>query len=274
VKTLFKSIESNLENFYWAITRNGLSNTDENKDTQHYHNLFELYFLTEGTCTYFIDNKTYIIEEGDLVLIPGGTIHKTKYPGNVPYSRMLINCSNYYIPPSIYNDIPKLLYVYRNDDILPKIQSILNDIDKDYKSGDKYSVDSLQSLVHSLFILIARNPNKKTNVAAKNEYIEKATTHIQNNFQNKIMLEDIAGLCAITPEHMSRMFKKETGFGFSEYLTLVRLRHSEFLIKNKNLSITEVAHRCGFEDSNYFSVIFKKNYKLSPREMKKQLNLT
>jgi len=73
---------------------------------------------------------------------------------------------------------------------------------------------------------------------------------------------------------MSRMFKKETGFGFSEYLTLVRLRHSEFLIKNKNLSITEVAHRCGFEDSNYFSVIFKRNYKISPREMKKQLNLT
>lgn len=268
---MFRSVDSNLENFYWAVAENNLQNIDENKDTQHYHNLFEIYFLLEGKCTYFIDNKTYIIEAGDLVLIPGGTIHKTQYPGNVPYSRMLINCSNYYIPPSIYHDIPKLLYVYRNDDILPKIQSILNDIDNDYKSGDKYCVDSLQSLVHSLFILIARHPNQKSNASVKNEYIEKAINYIQSNFKNKIMLDDIAKVCAVTPEHMSRMFKKETGFGFSEYLTLVRLQHSEYLIKNKNLSVTEIAHSSGFEDSNYFSVIFKKQYNMSPREMKKQL---
>ncbi|MBQ4629925.1 MAG: helix-turn-helix transcriptional regulator [Clostridia bacterium] len=269
---MFISSGGNLENFYWAIAKNSLSNIDENKDTQHYHNLFEIYYLCDGTCTYFIDNKTYIIEKGDLVLIPGGTIHKTQYPGNVPYSRMLINCSNYYIPPSIYNDISKLLYVYRNDDILPKIENILNDIDKDYTSCDKYCEDSLQSLVHSLFILIARNPNQKTNEAVKNEYIEKATTYIQNNFKNKIMLDDIARVCAVTPEHMSRMFKKETGFGFSEYLTLVRLQHSEYLIKNKKLSVTEIAHRCGFEDSNYFSFIFKKKYSMSPREMKAKLH--
>ncbi len=271
---MFSSINTSLENFHWEVSESKLYNTDSNRNTQHYHSLFEIYFLTEGSCTYFIDNKTYIIEKGDLVLIPGGTIHKTQYPGDVPYSRMLINCSNYYIPSSIYNDIPKLLYVYHNDDIQEKIRSIFRDIDADYKNADKYSVDSLQSLVRSLFILIARHPNQKSDALIKNEYIEKATSYIQKNFKNKIMLEDIAAVCAITPEHMSRMFKKETGFGFSEYLTLVRLQHSEYLIKNKKMSVTEIAHSSGFEDSNYFSVIFKMKYGISPRDMKKQASMT
>lgn len=52
------------------------------------------------------------------------------------------------------------------------------------------------------------------------------------------------------------MLKKETGFGFSEYLNLLRLQYAETLLQQSDkLSISE---QCGFNDSNYFSVKFKK----------------
>ena len=67
----------------------------------------------------------------------------------------------------------------------------------------------------------------------------------------------------------SPLFKRVTGFGFCEYLTLLRLRRAEFMLKNEpGLSISSVAYACGFNDSNYFSHKFKLAYGKSPKELK------
>lgn len=237
---------------------------------KHYHNMFEIYFLLDGKCTYFIDNRTYQVSAGDLVLIPAGIIHNTQYSMSNTYSRMLIYCSDYFIPESVHNDFSNTVCIYHNHEIKDRIYSIFTDIEKDYTSPDQYSIDNIQGLMNNLFILIARYPNEISDTSGNNEYIEKAVNYIRKNFGTKLSLTDVAEVCAISSEHMSRIFKRETGFGFSEYLTLVRLQHAEYLIKNKNHTITEVSHRCGFEDSNYFSYVFKKKYGISPREMKKQ----
>ena len=235
---------------------------------QHYHSLFELYYMEKGSCNYFIDNKSYKIEAGDLVLIPGGIVHKTQYE-NIEYSRLLINCSKYYIPSSVFKVLPELLYVYNNPDIQEEIKDIFLAIQNDYEAPDSFSQESIKTLIHSLFILLARNPNKKSQAATKNEYIEKAIEYIQNNFAKKITLPLVSGICAVSPEHMSRSFKKETGFGFLEYVTIIRLKHAESLLKNTSLSVTEIAEKCGFEDSNYFSAVFKKYYGIPPKKLKK-----
>lgn len=237
----------------------------------HYHSLFEIYYMTKGSCSYFIDNKSYNIEAGDIILIPGGVIHKSQY-ADPNYTRLLINCSKYYIPPTVFDNMPSLLYVYNNPDIKDKINDIFNSIERDYTNPDEFSNDSIRSLMHSLFILLARNPNKKSNAYVKNVYTETAIDYMRKNFGSEVTLNSVAKICAVSPEHMSRIFKRETGFGFSEYLTHVRLQHAEYLLRHTELSVTETAHRCGFDDSNYFSVIFKRNFGMTPRQMKKQSN--
>ncbi len=239
---------------------------------QHYHNLLELYFLQTGSCRYFIDNKSYSVEAGDIVIIPGGIIHKVKYE-NADYSRYLINCSKYYIPSSIFKHISGLIYVYRNDRVIPEIKSVFDNIKKEYETPDKYSPEALRGLMYMLFILLARNENQKSHALISNIYIDTAIEYIKNNFQSQISLNDVSKKCTVSAEHMSRLFKKETGYCFSEYLTFTRLQHAEFLLKNSNLSIMEVAQQCGFSDSNYFSVVFKRNYKKSPTELKKEFKI-
>ena len=59
--------------------------------TQHYHDIFEIYFLEYGECNYFIDDSSYEVKAGDIILIPKGTIHKTMY-GEGVHSRKLIYC--------------------------------------------------------------------------------------------------------------------------------------------------------------------------------------
>ena len=58
--------------------------------------------------------------------------------------------------------------------------------------------------------------------------------------------------------------------GFSEYLTLVRLKNAEELLKSDmSLSVTEIAYASGFNDSNYFSEKFKSYYGVSPKKYRK-----
>ena len=75
----------------------------------HYHPDYEVYYLTEGQCRYFIGSKTYQLNQGDIVVIPPGIIHKVIYE-TPTHSRLLINCTEDYIPPSALERIDQFSY--------------------------------------------------------------------------------------------------------------------------------------------------------------------
>ena len=116
-----------------------------------------------------------------------------------------------------------------------------------------------------LFYTIVRNADTATQPHSKNQLVENVVAYIKENYALDISLAAMAKMHFVSAEHLSRTFKRETGFGFSEYLTLVRLRQAEYLLKDRaDKSISEIAYLCGFNDSNYFSDKFKKAYGVSP----------
>lgn len=262
-----ENVKNAEETFYFNKSENKIGS----QCTRHYHSSFEIYYLKSGVCNYFIDNRSYEIKEGDLVLIPEGVIHKTNYPC-VPHTRMLINCSSDYVPESVSELIPSMTYIYRNSHITTQIEIILEKIAEEYGRDDPFRDESLRCLTFELFFLLARNTNKRTVVNAGSVFIEDTVKYIQKNYMNEITLADMAKRHAVSAEHLSRTFKKETGFGFSEYLTLVRLQKAEYMLKNEpGKTICEISYACGFNDSNYFSDKFKKAYGFSPSRAKKKL---
>ena len=242
--------------------------------TRHYHASFEIYYLKEGHCNYFIDNRSYEVRVGDVVLIPEGVIHKTNYTAE-PHTRMLINCSADYVPKSVLGIIPTITYIYRNPSISPQIESILEKIGEEYEKEDAFRDEAIKCLTHELFFLLARNTAKRTVVNAGSVFIEETVKYIQKNYMSEITLSGMSKKHSVSPEHLSRTFKKETGFGFSEYLTLVRLQKAEYMLKNEpGKSVCEIAYACGFNDSNYFSDKFKRTYGFSPSKAKNKLTYT
>ena len=264
VSLMLKELENDMFYFNTDINRIG------DGCSRHYHNLFEIYYMKEGVCNYFIDNKVYEIVAGDIVLIPDGVIHKTNY-GNEPHTRLLINFSSNYIPTSVTNHIPKLVYLYRNEAALPEIDEIFRKIETEYNSPDEFTKEAVKGLVYSLFFVMARNSNSFTNKSSSSMLVEECVKYIKKNFMQAISLSAMAKLYSVSPEHLSRIFKKETGFGFNEFITLVRLQRAEAMLKNENgKTISEIAYACGFNDSNYFSDKFKKAYGTVPSEVKKK----
>ncbi|MBP3359414.1 MAG: helix-turn-helix transcriptional regulator [Clostridia bacterium] len=236
---------------------------------QHYHNLFEIYFLEKGSCNYFIDNKSYEVKTGDVVLIPGGMIHKTAY-SEKEYTRMLINCSGRFIPPTVAPVLPRMLPLYRNPAITDQIYRMFKNIEKEYTAPDSFSSDALVCCTHMLFFLLARNINECEQVNARNIHIDRIVRYIQENYSQPLKLSEIAKIFSLRPEHVSRTFKKETGFGFSEYINLTRMQQAEkLLLQKNNPTVSEVAFRCGFNDSNYFSLRFKELYGVPPKQYQK-----
>lgn len=232
---------------------------------KHCHDHFEIYFITKGSCCYFIENKIYHLQPGDVILIPEGIMHNTEYQ-NTTYSRKLISCSDYFVPKSVEPKLPELMYLYRNPDIIDEINDIFDKIEEENANRDEFSEDIFKCYTHMLFFLMARNPNLCTPQEENKHYIDDAIEFLQTHFASDITLEEVAERYFVSSAHFSRVFKRKVGFNYSEYIKLLRLQKAESMLRQMNAApITEIAQSCGFNDSNYFSVQFKKLYGISPK---------
>lgn len=237
---------------------------------EHYHADYEVYYLTEGRCRYFIHDKTYAMTAGDIVVIPPGKIHKVMYETPV-HSRILFNCTQEYIPPSVIPFLAQIVYFPNNSDTAKPIGRVYQTLREAVFHPDDFSNDTIRCGVMQLLLLITKASFHNKPLSVSNPIVEQAVTFIRNRYGGAIGLTDTAQHCAVSPEHLSRVFKKETGFGFNEYLNLYRLQKAESLLKSGQArSISRLAIECGFSDSNYFSKMYKATYGVSPSQTKKQ----
>ena len=238
--------------------------------SHHNHEEFEIYYMVSGKCSYFIEDKICEVLPGDIVIIPENVIHRTKY-SNEPHVRLLIECSGKFIPKEAREKLRSLYYVYRNPGVSAELLSMLKRIEREYKNPDEFSEEAIKAELRLFIYTMVRNKNALGEAETKNSLIESVVGYVKENFSQDITLSSVAKAHFVSPEHLSRTFKKETEFGFNEYLTLVRLRYAEARLKSRSgESISKIAYDAGFNDSNYFSDKFKKAYGVSPLKFSKE----
>ena len=102
----------------------------------------------------------------------------------------------------------------------------------------------------------------------KSRYVHQAVRQIEKEYFNEVNIKIVAEELYITESYLSRLFKKETGYTFVEYLTRYRLVKALELMRNQDLKVYQVAELSGFNDSRYFSLIVKKYLNMTPTELK------
>ena len=100
----------------------------------------------------------------------------------------------------------------------------------------------------------------------KNKYVEQAGQQIREHYQEDINISTVAGELEISEGYLSRVFKKETDYTFTSYLTLYRMKKAMTLLKDCRVKVYEVAEQVGYSDTAYFSAQFKKVTGISPSE--------
>lgn len=102
----------------------------------------------------------------------------------------------------------------------------------------------------------------------KSELVEQVIEYLEHHYTEELNLNDIANEFFIAPNYLYKKFKEKKDMTVMQYLENIRMNKAVELLKNTNISVTMVAGMTGYNDSNYFSRIFKKNYGISPREFR------
>jgi YesN/AraC family two-component response regulator len=100
-------------------------------------------------------------------------------------------------------------------------------------------------------------------------YVKRVLQYIELQLNQQITLEELCKLNNITQSYLSKLFHKETGKTVKQYIMQSRCQRAADLLENSNMSIQEISHYVGYDDTNYFSRIFKKIMNTTPQEYRK-----
>ncbi len=247
----------------------------------HFHLDNELYYLEEGKSKMFVDTKLYSLSAGSLVFIKSGRIHKTLSGDNNSHLRTVVmfpdslmdemldagdGSLSFEAVDSVIIHVPELMR--------GGLKTMFRDIETELNASDCMSEIMLKCKISQILISMLRIYSKmsyeyRSDQDILDEVISSAIAYIRENYGSPLTLERVAGYIHMSPTYFSKKFKRETGVGFKEYVSKFRLREAEKLLRGSDCkSVTDVAARCGFGDSNYFATAFKAQYGVSPNKFR------
>ncbi len=246
----------------------------------HSHPFYEIYYLMSGDRRFYIDQDTYTLHKGDALLIQKENMHRSTYLLDKSHERYVINVTDQFLEPMFEHFSKEMIMSCFSDSYVSipvsrreYVEDLLFKMECEYKMSDDFSVYLLRNHLYELLIFMLRCHRHQYESADQfiesDEIIQNVVKYICSHYHQGISLEDVAKQANMSATYFSRKFKKMTGFGFKEYLSSVRLRSAETLLLESKLSITEIALRCGFNDSNYFGDAFKKSRGMSPHQYRK-----
>lgn len=247
--------------------------------SHHCHPYSELFYIENGSCRFFIENNIYDMHTGDFMLIPPQVFHYTRYLFGAckrsvvffreddigePVKHLLPQQTGFFSEMRIFQ-VPE---VHQE-----QIAGLLSRMVKEEKIDDERSSLMLCMLLQELFLLCSREcrfqQDMPANIHTTDRQIVQAAQFISRHYMEHLTTADIAAAADYSPNYLSRRFREAAGIGVHEYLVFIRLQHAALELLTTDDSITEIAFRCGFSDSNYFKDAFKKKYGITPRAYRK-----
>jgi len=129
-------------------------------------------------------------------------------------------------------------------------------------------IENIRALMTSILEKVIEFRNDATS-SKYSDIITKAQDYIQGHYADKdISLHSVARAVNISPNHFSTIFSQETGETFIGYITRVRLEQAKLLLKTTQMRTSDVGYEVGYNDTHYFSYVFKKNTGMTPKEFR------
>ncbi len=150
----------------------------------------------------------------------------------------------------------------------PEAETVVTDILQEYRFPNKLSEAKCSGLLKTLICDIAKSafqPNDKFSLE------KQLISYIKDNCTSSVSNEEIAEHFGYNHIYLNRIFKAYSGMSIHKYLLSERLKLSEKLLRGTDLSIEEIAEKCGFSERSRFCTTFKKQIGKTPLEYRNQL---
>ncbi|OMF65958.1 AraC family transcriptional regulator [Paenibacillus sp. FSL R5-0766] len=248
-----------------------------NMEFQHFHDYYEICILLDRTAAHIIEGSLYEIQPYDIVLLRPSLLHKTQYPKGAPPKRLMITFAMPRNTPGLESDYNELFSIF--DESIPifrfteeRRKEVLASINDIFAISQQPS--ALQKVViHHRFVEFLCAIHR---YSVENGYVREETgssmarrmyaiaSYIHSHYQQDLSLDELSKRFYVSAHHLSRQFNKVTGFTFTEYVQMTRIRNAQQLLLNSREKITDIAAQCGFASFSQFNRIFNKQSGMSP----------
>ena len=256
---------------------------DTNMFLHKHIDFYELTIILSGYATHIVNNEKYAIRKGDVFVVGRDLIHGFENPSNFKI------CNIMYKPELILNNIRDIqesagfhsLFVlepYLSKDfhftnhlqlsvrLFESANQIISDLIQEYKSQYIGRITMMYSLFWNLVVLLSRAYNVESQPKSSVFNLAEALVFINKNYKNSISVKSLATLAHMSVRNFSRAFHQAYNISPINYIIQLRIQHAYELLRITDISISEVAYLCGFQDSNYFARQFKRASGLTPKE--------
>ena len=100
--------------------------------------------------------------------------------------------------------------------------------------------------------------------------IDKVIRYIDSNYHKDLSIEEVSELADLSISHFCTMFKQISGYTFLEYVTYCRMEKAKYMLQNSNVKVYQIAPLVGYQDSRYFTQVFKRATGKTPTEYREQ----
>lgn len=248
----------------------------------HWHNDFEFTHVQDGEMWYCVDGVKCKLKAGQMIFVNSTRMHygfwedvyKCKFSCTIFHPGMLdTKMSHKYLENIIGKSMPSFLILrpeIMREKVVIDLVDKLNVITRAAEEG--YELEMMSLIYRICFLLkdlVKAAPEPISYVDAKKlETMHRMTGFIQQQYQQKISLNEIAMAGLVSRSACCQIFKKFLGKSPVEYLTEYRISKSvELILAGKN-SMTDIAMLCGFGSSSYYAETFHKVLGCTPTEYK------
>ena len=252
----------------------------EDDEKLHSHEFCELVIIKSGSALHTIDTGQYKVKTGDVFIIPEGITHKYTEVDNLLLTNILYDPAALPMPVMDMNDFVFFNIMFRkkadfresdlslllslNTEQLAEINKIsasISDQRNSYEPGAQFG--SLAAFMRMISLLSGWHYKEQN----KPEYyytVGRALEYLNKNYLKPLNMNKLSRLSSMSRRTMFRHFHKAAGCTPGEYLCRLRIRHASDMLAHTSMPIKDIAQRCCFCDSNYFSKQFRKVMNISP----------
>ena len=231
--------------------------------------MYLMYITISGKGLLFYDGREIILT-GTIVVISCNKEHVYKTLSDEAWEFKWIRFNGQAVS-AYYNLVnPNEIHVYKDVD-LTQYTGILDKLRINIMSQDL--LDSLKAsdiIIELLTILITiRLEESRGALSEAKQKIESVTAYMQENYFEKLAIDELASKCYYSKFHFIRFFKRQLGISPYEYLTNIRINKAKELLYASQLSLSEIAEKTGFSDSKNFITNFRISTSMTPGKYRK-----
>lgn len=249
-----------------------------------YQSTYTIKYVIDGAKHYNIDNQYLKVSKNQYLILNNSKIITEAKKGTKGLSlflspKLINEISHFYLG---YNPSIKFLEIIQRSSN-QKVKNLLDKIVYLYESDQallNLQMDDLFITISELIIqeqVSIDNDFKRLKIVKHNtkrelyKSIIETKQYLNDNFKAKISLETISKDIGVSKYYLHRLFKEINGKTPLEYLTSIRIENAKNKLQYSKDSIFEIAITSGFDNTAYFSNIFKKHIGLSPTQFRKAL---